>query len=195
MTEGLRAKAPAPPPMNLALPRAWPLATAFWTRKLEDTSASSLGQFHCFLFCLIGAAVRALYTAMKPQIQAKVLHITIIILLLLGIVFLSVGYNIAESQGMTTCALKVPGFIELMETYGFKYVNVRICFEGAAEHPRANDTFAGMCNPGKNFAWYVYFVSSFQPGTGRIYCFNMSCNDLDAAGTSTWRRRTSSQRT
>ena len=100
---------------------------------------------------------------MKPQIQAKVLHITIIILLLLGIVFLSVGYNIAESQGMTTCALKVPGFIELMETYGFKYVNVRICFEGAAEHPRANDTFAGMCNPGKNFAWYVYFVSSFTP--------------------------------
>ncbi len=37
----------------------------------------------------------------KPQIQAKILHISIIVLLLLSIIFLSVGYSIAETQGMT----------------------------------------------------------------------------------------------
>ena len=44
---------------------------------------------------------------MKPQIQAKGLHIFIIVLMLLGIVFLAVGYSIAESQGMTNLETKI----------------------------------------------------------------------------------------
>lgn len=97
---------------------------------------------------------------MKPQIQARALHIAIIALLLLGIVFLSVGYNIAQTQGMTSCLLKVPGFIELKETYGFSNVNVRMCFEDAVGFDPAADanssiTFASLCTQGKNFAWYT----------------------------------------
>ena len=89
----------------------------------------------------------------KPQIQAKILHIFIIVLLLLSIIFLSVGYSIAESQGMTSCALHVPGFIELRETYGFKNVQVKVCFEGSGSTKPSNNTFATMCNPGRNFPW------------------------------------------
>jgi hypothetical protein len=100
---------------------------------------------------------------MKPQIQAKVIHISIIVLLLLGIIFLSVGYSIAQTQGMTSCSLKVPGFIELSETYGFTNVNVKTCFQDAdAEEPRANDTLAALCDPGKVFAWYIYCLSSCE---------------------------------
>ena len=67
---------------------------------------------------------------MKPQIQAKGIHIFILVLMILGIIFLSVGYSIAESQGMTVCAMEIPGFIKLSETYGFNHVDVSACFEG-----------------------------------------------------------------
>ena len=102
----------------------------------------------------------------KPQIQAKILHISIIVLLLLSIIFLSVGYSIAETQGMTSCALNVPGFIELRETYGFKNVQVKVCFEGSGgsseeDGSPSNNTFASMCNPGRNFPWCDHRSSAF----------------------------------
>ena len=101
---------------------------------------------------------------MKPQIQAKSLHIAIIVLMILSIIFLSVGYSIAETQGLTSCALEVPGFIELREVYGFKSVQVKVCFEGSLREPgpdddddnnNATNVFKQLCNPGQTFAWYV----------------------------------------
>ena len=111
---------------------------------------------------------------MKPQIQAKVLHISIIVLLLLSIIFLSVGYSIAETQGMTSCALDVPGFIKLQETYGFTNVNVKVCFAGDLNEESRNDTFAALCNPGQNFAWCVSLPThsaSLPRKPRRFFCF------------------------
>jgi len=100
---------------------------------------------------------------MKPQIQAKVLHISIIVLLLLSIIFLSVGYSIAETQGMTSCALDVPGFIKLQETYGFTNVNVKVCFAGDLNEESRNDgNISRLCNPGQNFAWDEYMSPENQ---------------------------------
>jgi hypothetical protein len=92
---------------------------------------------------------------MKPQIQAKGLHIFIIVLMLLGILFLSVGYSIAESEGMTNCAIEIPGFIKLSETYGFNHVLVTACFEGAMDERNSNTSFRDMCDPGRRFKWCV----------------------------------------
>jgi hypothetical protein len=133
---------------------------------------------------------------MKPQIQAKVLHISIIVLLLLSIIFLSVGYSIAETQGMTSCALHVPGFIQLQETYGFTNVNVKVCFEGEVNNEdSSNNTFSALCNPGQNFAWSVVLPThSFLYRS--VFCFSFCCcASYHASGTSTCPLKTKSKRT
>jgi hypothetical protein len=66
---------------------------------------------------------------------------------------------VAESHGMTSCALQVPGFITLRETYGFYDVDVQVCFDDVKPSALENNTFALLCDPGQSFPWYV--VKSF----------------------------------
>jgi len=90
---------------------------------------------------------------MKLDVQARTLQLTIFALLLLGVLFLSVGYGVAKYQGMTSCSMDAPGFILLRETYGFDFVKVQICFP-AGSRPM-NASAKALCDPGIIHPWCV----------------------------------------
>jgi len=90
---------------------------------------------------------------MKLDVQARALQLTILALLLLGVLFLSVGYGVAKYQGMTSCSMDAPGFILLRETYGFDFVKVQICFPAGSRPMNASAN--ALCDPGIIHAWCV----------------------------------------